>query len=327
MTVAWVLGSRGLLGAALCRALQRDGTALFSPVEAFRWENGPQLAAQMAAAVQAFAAQVAPADRWEIYWAAGVGTMSSPADDLAPETQALSWLLHCLAGQPRLMAAAGSLAFASSAGAIYAGSAEEIITENTTPMPTTAYARAKLGQEELIRAFAQANRRVTALIARISTLYGPGQSAGKKQGLLAHIARNMLRNQPIQIYVPYDTIRDYLATDDAATTLVSALRTSRESAPGALTRIIASEQPVTIAEIISIFKRLARRTPRIVTSASRLSALYARRVQFRSIALPTFPRTPTQSLVVGIAELMQAERAAFVRAGERNGFDARANHV
>jgi len=327
MTLAWVLGSRGLLGAALCRVLQREGTALFFPGELFCWDNGPQLAAQMAVAVQAFASQVAPADHWEIYWAAGVGTMSSPADDLAPETQALSLLLRCLSGQPRLMATAGTLAFASSAGAIYAGSVEEIITENTLPMPTTAYAIEKLGQEDLIRAFAMANRRMTALIARISTLYGPGQSTGKKQGLLAHIARNMLRNQPIQIYVPYDTIRDYLATDDAATTLVSASRTSREIAPGALTRIIASEQPVTIAEIISIFKRLARRAPRIVTSASRLSALYARRVQFRSIALPAYTRTPTQSLIVGIAELMKAERAAFVRAGDWNGFDERANEV
>lgn len=43
-----------------------------------------------------------------------------------------------------------------------------------------------------------------ALIARISMFYGPGQAKDKQQGLLAHIARCILRNQPIQIYVPYD---------------------------------------------------------------------------------------------------------------------------
>jgi UDP-glucose 4-epimerase len=312
MTIAWVLGSSGLLGAALCRALGRNGTALFFPVERFCWDSGPEFFAQIAAAVQAFASQVSAADRWEIYWAAGVGTMGSSANALAPETCALSQLLRLLESDPQLMAVSGAFAFASSAGAIYAGSSDDIITENTSPMPTTAYAREKLKQEELIRSFALTNNRTTALIARISTLYGPGQAAGKQQGLLAHIARSILRNQPIQIYVPYDTIRDYIAADDAAAAMVATLCTTSEK-PRVLTKIVASELPVTIAEIVSIFKRIARRTPRIITSASRLSGLYSRRVQFRSVVLPECARTPTKRLPVGIAQLMMAERAAFVR--------------
>jgi hypothetical protein len=59
--------------------------------------------------------------------------------------------------------------------------------------------------------------------------------------------------------------------------------------------------------------RIARRTPLIVTSASRLSSLYSRRVQFRSIVLPEYVRPPTRSLIVGIAQLLAAERDAFVR--------------
>lgn len=39
MTTAWVLGSGGLLGSALCRALRIDGTDLFSPVERFHWNS------------------------------------------------------------------------------------------------------------------------------------------------------------------------------------------------------------------------------------------------------------------------------------------------
>ena len=58
MTVAWVLGSTGLLGSALCRALRCRETALFSPAERFRWGSEPELALQMAAAVGAFAARV-----------------------------------------------------------------------------------------------------------------------------------------------------------------------------------------------------------------------------------------------------------------------------
>ncbi len=316
MKIAWVLGGSGLLGAALCRELRRQGAEVFLPAERLRWGTGPELAAQIRRAVQAFAFRVGADCQWEIYWAAGVGTMSSSESALAPETYALSLALELIASQQSLMSAPGAIAFASSAGAIYAGSSDEIITEDTMPAPTTAYAREKLKQEELVRSFALATDGTAALIARISTLYGPGQASGKQQGLLAHIARSILRNQPIQIYVPYDTIRDYIAADDAAAGMITSLRAAGKK-PRVLLKIIASEHPVTIAEIVSVFRRIVRRTPRIVTSASSLSALYSRRVQFRSIALRENARVAARQLPVGIAQLMAAERSAFVQARVR----------
>ena len=197
---------------------------------------------------------------------------------------------------------------------IYAGTSDEVVTENTPVAPTTAYAREKLRQEELLRQFASTSGHTAIVLARISTLYGPGQGHEKQQGLLAHIARSILRNRAVKIYVPYDTIRDYIASDDAAAAMV-ALADALQETPRVLTKIVASEQPTTIAGIISIFKRLTRRPPRIVTSASRLSALYARRVQFRSVAFPDGPRTTSRSLLIGIMQLMESERAAFARLG------------
>lgn len=310
MTIAWVIGARGLLGSALWRSLHSDGTELFSPVERFRWGSEPDLAPQVAAAVQAFADRVRAAGRWEIYWAAGMGTMGSLESELALETRALALLLRRVESESRLMATPGSIAFASSAGAIYAGSSAYIITEATAPAPTTAYARAKLGQEDLVRSFVLGNSQTAALLARFSTLYGPGQLPGKKQGLLAHIARCILRNQVVQIYVPFDTIRDYIAADDAATAMVAALR-STSVKPRVLVKIIASERPTTIAEIISLFRRIARRPPRIVTSASNLSKLYSRRVLFESNLLQESTPALKTSLLVGISQVMAAERVAF----------------
>lgn len=312
MRIAWVVGSGGLLGTAMCRALRCDGIELFTPAERFCWNGGTDFDFQMATAVRAFASQAEGADEWEVYWAAGVGTMNSSKDALAPETCALALMLRLLEAHPGLMATTGALAFASSAGAIYAGSQDDIITENSALAPTTAYAREKLRQEALVSSFALTNPRTSALLARISTVYGPGQANSKQQGLLTHIARRILRNQPIQIFVPYDTIRDYIAADDAAAAMISALRITNGK-PRVLTKIIASEHPATIAEIISIFKRIARRAPRIVTSANGLSGLYSRRVQFHSIALPEYERQPAKSLPVGIAKLMMEERASFVR--------------
>ena len=161
----------------------------------------------------------------------------------------------------------------------------------------------------------QSRPQIRTQVVRISTLYGHASCSAKQQGLLTHMARSILRRKPIQIYVPYDTIRDYIAADDAATAMITTLRATGPAYPHAhLTRIIASQQPATIAEIIAIFNRVARRAPRIVTSASRLSDLYTRRIQFRSVVLQERPRPPVRSLLVGIAELMNAERDAFARA-------------
>lgn len=312
MTVAWVLGSAGLLGAALSRTLRDDGTGIFIPDRRFAWDKPLELPDQIKAAVRAFALQARMSDGWEIHWAAGVGTMSSAADALATETQALSSLLEFLQDEPHLMASRGALSFASSAGAIYAGAADEVVTENTLPAPTTAYALEKLRQEDLIQVFVAAHPGTAVLIARISTIYGPGQATGKKQGLLGYMARSIIRNQPIQIYVPYDTIRDYIDADDAARAMIGAMRAANEKSR-VLVKIIASECPATIAEIVSIFKRLARRTPLVVRSANKLSSLYSRRVQFRSVVPSTYARLPGKRLPVGIAQLMRAEHSAFTR--------------
>src|SRR5258706_11384893 len=119
----------------------------------------------------------------------------------------------------------GSFVLSSSAGAIYAGSTDPVVTETTAECPTTGYGRGKLRQEQLVRSFAdRAPTQVTSLIARISTLYGPGQSAEKPQGLISHMARQIIRNLPIQIYVPLDTIRDYITVNDASTKIMKANR-------------------------------------------------------------------------------------------------------
>lgn len=312
MSIAWILGSTGLLGSALTRQLRRQGTPLFFPNERLNWDRELELPVQLATAMQAFAKLATVTDGWEIYWAAGVGTFSSAPGDLVLETRTLALLLQLIELNPALIATPGALAFASSAGAIYAGSKQEIISETTEPAPTTAYAHEKLKQEALVKSFAAVVKNSTALLARISTIYGPGQATGKQQGLLAHIARCTVRNRPIQIFVPYDTIRDYIAVDDAAASMIASLRAIDES-PRVLTKIIASEHPTTIAEIISTFRKITRRAPKIVTSANKLSSLYSRRVQFRSAVLRDAPPRSCTSLLIGIAQLMAAERAAYAR--------------
>lgn len=310
MTIAWVLGKHGLLGSALSHTLHASGTVLFAPGEQLHWMDNSAIRQQIRSAVKDFAQRADAHSRWEIYWAAGIGTMSSAAAALEPETHALSELLDALSSQSNLDLSAGALAFASSAGAIYAGSAEEIISESTPPAPTTPYALEKLKQEELLRSFAATTSIGRLCIARFSTLYGIGQGMGKKQGLLTHLARSMIRRKPIQIFVPYDTVRDYITADDAAAEMAATLR--MRGLPQVATKIVASEQAVSIAQIVSIFKRVMRQTPRVATSASPASALYTRCIKFKS-TLPVASQRDRTSLVVGIAQLIAAERRLFAK--------------
>lgn len=310
--VCWVVGAGGMLGTALCREASRQGCKVWAPQMRFAWSEADTLARQLSAAVEDFAGRLEAGGEWRILWAAGTGAMGSNETQMRTETEAIARVLEGLQAQPRLVASRGALLLASSAGAIYAASTDPTITEHSAVAPTTPYARAKLEQEQLVARFAAAHPNTAVLIARLSTLYGPGQPSDKPQGIISHIARRTVRNQPIQIYVPYDTIRDYLYVDDAAAMCLQALDGARARG-GSTTKIIASQLPTTIAEIISIFKRLTRRSPRIVTSASALSRLYMRRVVFRSVVQTEVRSLPPTPLMLGIADVLRAERSSLAR--------------
>ena len=66
----------------------------------------------------------------------------------------------------------------------------------------------------------------------------------KPQGLLTHIARCIIGNRPIQIYVPLDTVRDDIAADDAAAIMVAGVR-ALAARPRVLTKI--QEKKLTIS--------------------------------------------------------------------------------
>jgi UDP-glucose 4-epimerase len=316
VTLTWVLGSQGMLGSAICSELTKRGVCLFTPGHRIRWANHVDLAADLNLAVRSFSAELRPEDQWQIFWAAGIGTMSSIESELEPETFGLGKLLELLASDARLAIRPGQFAFASSAGAIYAGTGDELIHESTPVAPTTAYARAKLAQEALVSSFVTRQRNVVALIARISTLYGLGQSGGKQQGFISMFARRVLRKQPIQIYVPFDTVRDYIFANDAAATMIEMIQ-SLNATDGAFVRIIASEHPTTIAEIVATFKRILHRTPGVAISANPLSAVYSRRIQFRSHS-QSVARVPTRtSLHVGIARVIAHERLLYFSCAQK----------
>ena len=74
--------------------------------------------------------------------------------------------------------------------------------------PGSAYADHKLDHEAKVRRVVEAQPGWAALLARYSTLYGPGQSRDKAQGLISQFARRIVANEVVHVYVPLDHIAD-----------------------------------------------------------------------------------------------------------------------
>ena len=308
---AWVIGAGGLLGGALARALEQQGdTDLHAVEQDLAWGRNELLALQWDREVAAFAKTSAGAGRWLLVWAAGVSSMSSDASILSVESRALDLLLERLMAEPVLRTTPGCLVLASSAGAIYGQSREDVICEASAVAPGTAYALHKLAQEGKIRRVVEARSGWTALLARYSTLYGPGQSRDKAQGLISQFARRIVANEVVHIYVPLDTIRDYIFVDDAAERTLAVLRDVRGRPGFVVLKIIAAEQATSIAQLVGVLRRVSRRPVRLVTSVNKLSSLYVRCIRFRSEEPAGQPHGICRGLHIGIHQVLEAERTA-----------------
>jgi UDP-glucose 4-epimerase len=323
MNHVWVIGQGGLLGSAIGRLLRSQGQVPFAIDQPWRWSSPDALCQQVRGQAERFAQQVAQGQTWTIFWAAGQGNLHSQEEDLLVESQALHALLAAIDAAPSLRRCAGRIVLASSAGAVYGGCLDQPITEDSEVCPTTPYGRTKLRMEAALTAWArtpqpqgEADRHV--FIGRMSTLYGPGQAWGKQQGLISHLARQLLRHKPLHIYVPLGTQRDYLHVDDAAWVLT---QDTRQMTDRVACHIIASEQATTVAEILSTFTRLTRRAPRIVTSAAAATSVYRAQMTFRSKHPTTIGqlarrRTP---LHIGIHQVLQAELSVLAHGAGLTG--------
>jgi UDP-glucose 4-epimerase len=321
--LVWVVG-RGFLGAALERLASQeipDARAWRSPAPRFAWSEPARLAGELDAAARAFGTAVresgaGPAP-WMMLWCASAGGVGTSPQALAQETAALRRLLASLGAMPAGPAGrtSGVVLLSSSAGAVYGDGGELPLTERSPCRPISAYGRAKLDQEALVVEWARATPGVASLVARISNLYGPGQDLGRATGLIARLSQSLVHRRPLHVYVPLDTLRDYVYGADAARYVLRCLaRLGRAEAPASLVKVVASEQSISIAGLIGIFTRVAKRAPRIICMPSPVSRQQPSRVRFRSeVWTDCAPRL--LDLAAGIRQVLQ-DHLARHQAGE-----------
>jgi UDP-glucose 4-epimerase len=274
-TLVWVIGRGGLLGSHLPRALYRHvpKVRLWEPTPPhFSWTDPTRLADELGHAVTTFAGGVRrQGGSWALLWCAGKGVVNSSAVALEPEWSAWCRLLDLLG---RHLAGPsgdvpGSIFLASSAGGVYGGSLDQPLTEHTLPQPISAYGVHKLRMEEALGNWADEFSNLSFLIGRISSLYGPGQDLHKAQGIISHLSRCLIYRHPVNIYVPYDTRRDYLFADDCAHQVAASLGRLMTERHHSTTKILASEELTSLARIVGIFFRIAKHHPLIVSRQPR----------------------------------------------------------
>jgi UDP-glucose 4-epimerase len=147
------------------------------------------------------------------------------------------------------------------------------------------------------------------LIGRLSNLYGPGQNLAKAQGLITQICMRVVARQSLVLYVPLDTIRDYLFAADAGQMIADGLarlrlETAQSGGTPAVVKILASQQPATVSTILAQLRWVTKRPASISIAASPNTARQARDLRLVSTVWPELDARPLTPLGAGMRAVL-----------------------
>jgi UDP-glucose 4-epimerase len=316
--LTWVIGGGGLLGTNVERAIALRGE-VWRPARSIAWGT-PDARSQLATAVAQFASRVGD-HPWQVAWCAGAGVTTTTADLLAEEARLFDAVLEALSERMR-PGSDGAAFLASSAGGLYAGSSSPPFTEESPVSPVSPYGKTKLHLERTLSEWAAAYG-WPVVVGRIANLYGAGQNLWKTQGLISQICRAHLLRRPVSIYVPLDTIRDYLYARDCGELVAEMLTRARQDPPAlcstAQIKILASQQGVTIGALLAEARRVLKQRIKVAHAPSTTAGRYqARDLRLRSVVWPELDRRALTPLPVGIRattnHLMRQIQLGSVRA-------------
>ena len=300
-----VVGAGGLLGRNVVAASPQA-----VPVSGVPWSS-PQQAQE---ALRRVAGRMKRDGRpWQVAWCAGTGFVGASAASMEGEAAVLGAFLEAL---ERATVPVQAVLLASSAGAVFAGSKDDPISEHSAPAPVAVYGREKLAQETIAQTWCDRTG-IPVVVGRISNLYGPGQDLSKPQGLVSRLVRSSLTHQPITIFVPMDTLRDYLYVRDAGRLVVDALQRAARTRPAGsrfTVKILAAGRATTVAELVAELRRIRRKAPPIVFARTLLSVLQPVRLRFRSAVWQELDATPRTGIPAGIHSVI-ADQVGMIRTG------------
>ena len=311
----WVIGRGGLLGSSVEKECLIS-SEVYCPPNNFNWRDTNLVSQDLNACSHNFFGNLGN-ENWAIYWCAGRGTLASTIDQMKNENQIFESLLRSIENTcPAGSRDRGVIFHASSAGSIYGGSQNPPFTERTVPKPLTPYGDAKLGQEYSLSEFSK-RLGIRVLVGRISNLYGARQDLEKNQGLISTICYSIIRRQPINLFVPLETSRNYIFVKDAAKTIVghvNTLITLNESEKFKVKLIIAEEN-LTIGSILNIAKTVFRTKPLVIVSANKKGSTEPQNLVFKSVNQIGSSSNIQTGFSVGIRQVMSELQSGFLAKG------------
>jgi len=172
-------------------------------------------------------------------WPAGIAAVNGRQEDRALASRLLDGhetVIHAAwgttpgssAGRPELEATAGlmpflafletvqrfperRLFFLSSGGTVYGEAGPQPADENRPLRPLSCHGAGKASAEAFLAA-----RAARTVILRPSNIYGPGQGLRSGFGVVRHLLRCAIEDQPFQMWGDGAQMRDYLFVDDFA---------------------------------------------------------------------------------------------------------------
>ena len=298
---SWVIGSNGLLGSAVSDELKKSSLS-WQPTKKIIWDTAGsgdtafKLKESIEAAVKEYVAAVG-ANTWEIYWCAGIGVVGSDMDLLDREVTAIKILLSCMRSSGLTANKSGRMFFASSAGGVYAGSSNPPFTEETVPIPISDYGAQKLQIEELLINFGK-NNNVEIRIGRIANIYGANQNIRKQQGIVTALVKSTILNTTVSMYVPLNTLRNYIFVSDAAFKIINFVRSSTNNHE---VRNICSNENWSLGSLIRITKDVTKKRIHLAHAVNRQSLLQPLDLRMKSLSENKESSIREVSLPVGVS--------------------------
>jgi UDP-glucose 4-epimerase len=178
-----------------------------------------------------------------IIWTAGkVNPSSGEHNALIIEEELANWNIVMNAFSEIKNYTDKRFVFLSSGGCTYTGTSLPYF-ESDQALGTNQYGKMKLRQENSLNKIFPNNS-----IIRLSNVYGPGQSIGKGQGVIAEWVSAIRKGEMLKMYGNQDSFRDYIHVFDA----VSAIETiAKDKIRGVVN--VGSGEPTTLGELKEYF--------------------------------------------------------------------------
>lgn len=298
-----MLGRGGLLGSAVVRRLEAHG-GVWVPTRPIGWAESISYKSSVEEAVIEFARTVnTGSEQWTIYWCAGVGTFGLRDNDLNSEIEQVDFLVQRLGAHLGANTSRGTFFYSSSAGGIYGGSLDGLISENSQISVNNEYGVTKHRIEQLLSSWSRSSGCRVA-IGRISNLYGPGQDMSKKQGIISVACRSLVQQKTLEIFVPLDTTRNYIHARDASFTIVNFTSlVSRLPSEACEYKIICSPFNLSIAGLLLEIRRVHGKRVPVSLAQRSTSGLYVRNLSMVSLRFKECEPAQFTLPAVGVAEV------------------------